>query len=110
MNGDSMPPYRILLCIVVMLVAAAVIVTYGMEILFPTDTHVVISTEYDIISIDNERFMYIDSNNKIRGVVLSDGRRFVDVYTSNRTYLVIEGTLGTFYTQYILYLNVSDLE
>jgi len=67
-------------------------------------------TEYDIISIDMERFTYIDSDNKIRGVQWCDYSRFVNVYPSDRTYLVIETGTNVYYKKYNLYLNASDLE
>ena len=86
------------------------IIVFGLTILLPDQSSSIKRTEYDIITIDNERFTYIDSNHKIRGVLWVDKPQFVDVHTSNRTYLVIETSINQYYRKYILYLNVSDLK
>ena len=103
-----MPPdiRLVLLSFIVVMVVTAIGITY----LFPDQSSGIVYTEYDIISIDMERFTYIDSDNKIRGVQWCDYPRFVDVYTSDKTYLVIETGTNVYYKKYNLYLNVSDLE
>ena len=90
-------------------IAVLVFLAIGLTVLLQDQSYTV-QTEYDIITIDNERFTYIDSNQKIRGVLWTDKPQFVDVYTSNRTYLIIETGTNQYYRKYILYLNVSDLE
>lgn len=87
-----------------------VVTATGIIYLLPDQSSGITYTEYDIISIDMERFTYIDNDNKIRGVHWCDYSRFVSVYPSNRTYLVIETGTNTLYRQYNLYLNASDLE
>ena len=91
-------------------IVALVFVIGALNVLLPDQSSGIIYTEYDIITIDNERFTYIDSNHKIRGVLWTDKPQFVDVYTSNRTYLIIETSTNQYYRKYNLYLNVSDLE
>lgn len=95
-----------ILLIIVLFVVTAIGITY----LLPDQSSGITYTEYDIISIDMERFTYIDSNNKIRSVQWCDYQRYVDVYTSDRTYVVVERSPNEFYRKYNLYLNVSDLE
>lgn len=96
--------------LIVLFVVMCVVVAIGIEYLVPDQSPDIAYTEYDIISIDNERFTYIDGDNKVRGVQWCDYPRFVNVYTSNRTYLVIETGTNKYYRKYNLYLNVSDLQ
>ena len=42
--------------------------------------------------------------------MLNSEAQFVDVYTSNRTHLIIETGTNQYYRKYNLYLNVSDLK
>ena len=87
-----------------------VLTAIGLTIILPDQSSGIVYTEYYIISIDMERFTYIDNDNKIRGIQWCDYPRFVDVYPSNRTYLVIETGTNVYYRKYNLYLNASDLE
>jgi hypothetical protein len=96
--------------LLIFFVVMFVLTTIGLTFLLPDQSLGIVYTEYDIISIDNERFTYIDSDNKIRGVQWCDYPRFVNVYPSNRTYLVIETGTNVYYKKYNLYLNASDLE
>ena len=91
-------------------IVALLLVVGVLSVLLPNQSSDITYTEYDIISIDMERFTYIDSNNKIRGVMWYDKPQFVDVYPSNRTYRVIETGANAYYRKYNLYLNVNDLE
>lgn len=86
------------------------VVAIGITFLIPNQSLGITYTEYDIISIDNERFTYVDSNNKIRSVRWCDYQRHVDVYTSDRTYVVVERGSNEYYIKYNLYLNHSDLK
>ena len=91
-------------------IVALVLVVGVLTVLLPDTSSDITYTEYDIITIDNERFTYIDSDHKIRGVLWADKPQFVDVYTSNRTHLIIETGTNQYYRKYNLYLNVSDLK
>ena len=71
-------------------IVALVFVVGVLNVLLPDQSSGIIYTEYDIISIDNERFTYIDSGHKIRSVRWIDKPQVVDVYASNHTHLVIE--------------------
>lgn len=96
--------------LVLSLFVVLVVVAIGMTYLIPDQSSGIVYTEYDIISIDMERFTYIDSGNKVRSINWVDYPKFISVYTSDRTYLVIETSPNGYYRRYNLYLNVSDLE
>jgi len=106
MNKEHTPLFPLLALVIVLLVVTAVGITY----LFQDQSTGIVYTEYDIISIDNERLTYIDSDNKIRSINWVGYPKFVSVYTSDRTYLIIETGTNEYYRKYNLYLNVSDLE
>ena len=46
-------------------IVALVFVIGALNVLLPDQSSGIIYTEYDIITIDNERFTYIDSDHKI---------------------------------------------
>ena len=104
--NKSLDPINFIVLFVVMCVVVAIGITY----LVPDQSSGITYTEYDIISIDNKRFTYIDSDHKIRSINWVNYPKFVSVYTSDRTYLVIETGTNDYYRKYNLYLNVSDLQ
>ena len=106
MNKTLYPIISLMVFAVVMFIVAAI----GLTFLLPDQSSGIVYTEYDIISIDNERFTYIDSDNKVRSINWVGHPKFVSVYTSDRTYLVIETGTNKYYRKYNLYLNVSDLQ
>jgi len=99
-----------LVLLFILFVVTAIGITNLVAFLVPVQSSGIVHTEYDIISINNERFTYIDSNNKIRSINWVNYPKFIDVYTSDRTYLVIETGTNEYYRKYNLYLNASDLE
>lgn len=67
-------------------------------------------TEFGVVAIDMRNFVYVGEDNQIRVVdwIRHGGR--VEVFTSNRTYVMVLPARGMLGDRYKLYLNVSDLQ
>ena len=66
--------------------------------------------EFEVVAIDIRSFAYVGEDNQIHVVDWIQHGGTVEVFTSDRTYIMVKPSEGILNEQYKLYLNVSDLK